>query len=232
MRHLLLLLLTFPAFAKEPQPVREVRLRLVAVDPSILGKCTIADPAALAPEDDVPAEIMPSLGVRAEEIRLKGNDVRFLKSPQDKDPGKPGIRLPAVTLPNAGDRFIVIFLPPAVPGGECRVVTVDDSSRKFPSGSSRVVNRSAAPVKLTLEGKVFEVKPGDSALIEDQPVNAKKMSEMYAYRSEGGKWQRIGAGIWPHPGKRRSLQVFWDNAVSGRTELTGCGSWQIVGRRA
>lgn len=226
MRHLLLLLLTVPAFAKEPEPVREVKLRLVAFDPIVpekmaSRKCLIADAAAIHPGAGAPAEIKKVLDANPKEIRLKGNDLLFLESAEAKDPERPGIPLPKVTLPNAGDRFIVIFLPPVAPGVECRVVTVDDSGKEFPAGSYRVVNQSSAPVKLTLEGKAFEIKAGGNALIENPPANEKKMSVMYAYRLEGGKWQRVGAGLWPHPGKKRSVQVFWDNAVTGRTELKG-----------
>ncbi len=218
MRYLLLLLLTVPAFAQ--QPAREVHLRLLAFDNmTIPADCFAFDPAAPAGAAGTPAPIKGYLNHENVRIMVTAGELAFSKSANLADLGKPEFQLGKVVLPKAGNKFMLIFLPDGKQG--FRVMPLDDSVREFPLGAYRIVSLSSFPVKLTLEGKSWEFKPGQSSLIENPPVQENNHSAMYAYSFLAGKWERIGAGLWPAQGRKRSVQMFWDNPVSKKTELRG-----------
>jgi|GEM_PF-5647532 len=101
---------------------------------------------------------------------------------------------------------MLVFLPTVKE--TYRVLALDDSVKEFPLGSYRVISLSRLPVKLTLEDKTYEFKPGQSSLITDPPVQANHHSAMYAFAEVDGKWQRIGLGLWPKPGLKRSGNCF------------------------
>ena len=42
---------------------------------------------------------------------------------------------------------------------------------------------------------------------------------MTALANTDGEWRRIGAGIWPHPGTKRSLQIFFFNPLTKSVEF-------------
>ena len=218
MRYLLLLLLTASAHAQAP--AREVFLRLMAFDNSTIPKESFAfDPAAPPGAAGVAAPIKGYLNHEGIKVVISGSDLAFSKSANIADLNKPEFQLAKVSLPKAGNRFTLVFLPNGDKG--FRVMPLDDSIRDFPLGAYRVISLSSMPVKLTLEDKAYEFKPGQVSLIENPPMQANNHAAMYAYSFIGGKWERIGAGAWPAQGNKRSIQIFWDNPVSKKTELRG-----------
>jgi hypothetical protein len=219
MRYLLFLLLAVSAHAQGP-PVREVSLRMMAFETSsIPPECFAFDPAAPPGAAGTEAPIKSYLNHESVKVMMTGNELAFSKSANVADLNKPEFQLAKVTLPKAGNRFMLIFLPNGDKG--FRVMPLDDSLKEFPIGAYRVISLSSLPVKLTLEDKAYEFKPAQSSLIENPPVRANNHSAMYAYSFIEGKWARIGSGLWPALGKKRSVQIFWDNPVSRKTELRG-----------
>lgn len=221
MRYLLFLVLTVSAFAQQsPPPTREVHLRLLAFDNTTMpAESYIFDPAAPQPTAGIAAPVKGYLNHEEVVARLLGNDLVFSKSMKAEDAKRAEMQLAKVTLPKTGSRFMLIFLPAA--NQTFRILPLDDTTREFPLGSYRVISLSTFPVKLTLEDKAYEFKPGQSAVISDAPVQENHHSAMYAYSQVDGKWQRIGSSLWPELGKKRSVQVFFDNPLSKQTELRG-----------
>lgn len=218
MRYLLFFLLTASAFGQAAGPTREVFLRLLAFESNTIPKESfVADPNAPQPVAGTEAPIKDYLNHEGSKVLLVGSEVVFTKSPKIEDLKKPENQLAKVTLPKSGNRFILLFLPDGKEG--FRVMPVNDSAREFPLGSYHVTNLSRNPVKLTLEGKSYEFKSAASSLIENPPVQANNHSAMYAYSFINGKWARIGSGLWPNPGQKRAVQLFWDNPRSQKTEL-------------
>jgi len=221
MRLLLFLLLAVPAIAQQSAPPgREVRLRLIAFDSATIpAESYLVDPAAPQPAAGVAAPVKGYLNHEDVAARLFGNDVVFTKSKKIEDLKKPEMQLAKVALPKTGNRFLLIFLPAA--DQTFRILALDDSIREFPLGAYRVISLSSFPVKLTLEEKAYEFKPGQSSVITDAPVQENHHSAMYAYSQVDGKWQRIGSSLWPELGRKRSVQIFFDNPQSMQTELRG-----------
>ncbi len=218
MRYLLFLFLTATAFAQ--QPAREVHLRLMAFDNSAIPAESYAfDPAVQQPMNGVAAPIKGYLNHEDITLQLLGSELLFSRSMKFEDLKRPELQIAKVTLPKTGNRFMLIFLPAG--DQKFRILPLDDSIKEFPLGSYRVISLSNFPVKLTLEDKAYEFKPGQSSLITDPPVQANHHSAMYAFSQVDGKWQRIGSGLWPEQGKKRSIQIFFDNPQSKQTELRG-----------
>jgi hypothetical protein len=221
MRLLLLIVLTANAFAQQSAPAtRDVHLRLMAFEnTSIPAESYVFDPAVTQPVPGIAAEIKGYLNHEDMTLKIAGNDLLFSKSMKAEDMKKPEFQLAKVTLPKVGNRFLLIFLPG--PDQKFRVLPLDDSIKEFPLGAYRVISLSNFPVKLTLEEKAYEFKPGQSSLITDIPVQENHHSAMYAFSQVDGKWQRIGSGLWPELGNKRSIQIFYDNPESKQTELRG-----------
>ena len=69
--------------------------------------------------------------------------------------------------------------------------------------------------------KPFDFKSGEVRLIENPPVGDANSSAMRAFTFQDEQWQRIAAGVWPHPGQKRVLQVAFDNPESRQVEMRG-----------
>jgi hypothetical protein len=212
----LFLILTSSLFAQ----TRDLRLRLMAFDASAIpADVFVSDPAAKEPVDGTEAPVKGYLNHEAVNFRTTGNNLVFSTSKDPEVAKKPESQLATVTLPKSGTQFLLIFLP--VAQGKFKILTLDDSISSFHRGAYRIINLSRLPVKLTLEDKAYEFKPGQSELIENPPVRANNHSGMYAYTFVDNKWQRIGAGVWPALGQKRSIQIFFDNPTTQATELRG-----------
>ena len=128
-----------------------------------------------------------------------------------------------VTVPSGVRSAILVFLPGARDPGSspCRVLPVEDTTRAFPRGSLKVINLSPLLLRLLLEKKQFDIPPGATRTIGDPPVGEHNASAMRAFTFKDDKWQRLGAGLWPHPGPKRVLQIAHLNPGSGQIEIRG-----------
>jgi hypothetical protein len=207
------------SFIAASASARDVTLRLLAFDQSVVRDETYAfDPASIE-TPGVPAPIKGFLNHETITIPLVGSGILFSAVNKAEVAARVEAFVALAKIPEQGNRFILIFLPG--PAGKAPVLVVDDTVQAFPLGSYQVFNLSGKPVRLTLEGKPFEYAPGKNGIVEDPPVQENQHSAMYAFTQSDGKWQRIGSGLWPHPGTRRSIQIFYDNPRSERTELKG-----------
>lgn len=202
----------------QPPPGRTVHLRLLAFDSESIPPESFAfEAVSPKPVAGIPAPIKSYLNHEFLSLQIAGNDIVFSKSSKPEDKGSPDSLIGKVSLPKTADHFLLIFLPGA--DHTYRILPLDDSIKDFPLGSYRVISLSSFPVKMTLEDKAYDFKPGQSIVIADPPVQANNHSAMNAYRQIDGKWQQIRSGLWPAPGKKRSVQIFYDVPGGQETDL-------------
>jgi hypothetical protein len=213
----LLIALAVPAFAQG------IRLRLLAFDPALSVKnAFIHDPAAPAEDSPAPVEtnIKEYLNHQAVLVPLKGNKLVVTTSADRSSMSNKETLIGQATIPKGVRSAILLFLPGA-PDDKARnsVLVIDDSKRAFPPGSFRISNLSPLPVRLELEKKAFNFKPGETHVIEDPPVRENQHSGMTAHAFKDNQWRRIGSGLWPHPGSSRAVQILFQNPVSGQVQM-------------
>ena len=219
----------FPAFvlalllplAAQEKPGNPVELRLLAFQPDLAtDDAFIQDPAATAKTAAVKAPVKSYLNHEFVTVLLTGKQLAVTaKDDRGSLTGAGGL-LGEATVPEGVHSAILLFLP-AAPGGKdrYRILVIDDSKRAFPAGSFRVTNLSPQPVRIVLEDKTYQFKPDEVQFITDAPVRAGNQSGMKAFAFQDNSWQRIGTGIWPHPGKNRVLQVLYANPASNQVQL-------------
>lgn len=220
------LLLAAPTLrAQETEEAPGLKLRGVAFQTDQpLGEIYAHDPAAAAEGlPGVKVVVKKYLNHEVDVVPVKGSNLVFTTKPDPASAKASTDVVAKVQLPANLKSGIFIFLPGSGRAGDpmCRVLVVDDQVRSFPRGSLKVLNLSPLPVRIQLEKKNFDFKSGETRLIEDPPVGPNHTSGMVAYSHRGGEWQRIGAGIWPHPGDKRVLQILFENPRSKQIEMTG-----------
>lgn len=153
-------------------------------------------------------------------LMLSGRKVVFTKQPDRASLGRPDAVLGEWQVPDGLRSAILLFLPEK--NGDkhpCHILTIDDSKRAFPAGTFRVSNLSPQPVRIELEHQTYQFKPGDTDFITDPPVRDGNLSGMKAFAFQNNVWQRIGSGIWPHPGPNRVLQILYFDDNAGHVRL-------------
>ncbi len=199
---------------------RSVYLRLLSFDTQAAPDKSFAfDPKAADGTVGVEAPIKNYLNHEGTTVSLTGNSLVFSSSDKVADLKKEEFQLASVNLPAKGQAFILIFLP--VGKGKFKVLPLSDSVKDFPLGSFQMIGLSRFPIKVALENKPYEIKPGGITLVEDAPMAANGHSSMIAFAMQNGKWERISSGLWPDPGEKRVLEIFFDNPLTQRTELKG-----------
>lgn len=181
------------------------------------------DPAATPPLPGVSFNIKSYLNHEYSTVPAKGDSIVFTKSSDPASVKDPASVLAKAKMPANFKKGIFIFLPGAGKAGEpaFRVMAIDDAVRVFPRGSVKVINISPTPVKITLQKEEFTFKPGETKLIENQPVDADNSSAMTAFQFKDNQWQRFAAGVWPHPGEKRVIELIFENPNSKQIELQG-----------
>jgi hypothetical protein len=178
------------------------------------------DPAAPEEVAAVKTPLRSYLNHQFATVMLTGRKVVFTKEPDRAALTRPESLLAELDLPADLRSAILLFLPEKAGAKQpFRVLVIDDSKRAFPAGSFRVSNLSPQPVRIVLESKTYEFKPGATQFIEDPPVRDGNQSGMKAFAFHNGNWQRIASGIWPHPGRGRAVQVLFVHPATGMVQL-------------
>jgi hypothetical protein len=201
-------------------PVK-AELRLLAFSTEMEPKTMFAqDPGASADAPSVPVTMLTYLNHQFNPITLTSHKVIFTAKADRLSATRPDELLGEVTLPEGGDSSILLFLP-GKPGGKAKyqVMPVADSRKAFPAGSFHITNLSALPVRLMLEAKNFDFKPGQTILIQDPPMRANGQSGMRAFAFKDEKWSAVSTGLWPSPGDSRGLMVFYQDPETGNLQL-------------
>lgn len=146
----------------------------------------------------------------------------WTESPDPANVGNKDLVLATVNVPAGMSSGIFLVLPTgASEKGRFSVLPIADSSDAFPAGSLKLMNISQLDVRVKLEKKAYEIKAGETRVIENMPVGANNSAGMKAFCLKEGNWQRIGSGVWPSPGKKRVLQLFFVNPATGQLEMQG-----------
>jgi hypothetical protein len=154
-------------------------------------------------------------------LKLKGSKIVLTTQAGAASAKDPAQLIGSCQLPAGGGSVILLFLPEKPGSPTSKIVVVDDSKKAFPPGSFKILNLSSLPVKIELEKKAFDFKPGEIRNIENPPVNDANSSGFKGTCESGGKWEMFGSGMWPHPGGKRGLQVIIDNPDTKLVDLRG-----------
>lgn len=221
-------LLVLPGFTLLAQentaPTRTLKTRSIAfqVDdpvPEIYAHSVSAKPDA----PGVPVKVKSYLNHEVELLPMNGEGLVFTTS-QDRASLKEVDQLVAkVNVPRDVRSAVLMFLPGSgqKDAAKYRILPIEDTVRSFPRGSFKVINLSPAFLRITLEKAIYDIKTGETRVIEDPPVNRRNASAMRAYNKVDGEWQNIGATSWPHPGQKRVIHVAFYNPASKKIELRG-----------
>ncbi len=213
-----------PAPAPAPAPDAGMKLRAISfmVEKPITGLFA-HDPSVAAPLPGVPFQVKTYLNHEFSLMPVRGDTVIFTDSSEPASAKDPAKVLARAKLPSGFKKGILIFLPGTGRPGDpaYRVLPMEDSLGSFPRGSVKVMNLSQSPVRIRLEKTNYEFKSGETQLIKDQPVGDNNSSSMMAFALKDKEWQRVGAGVWTHPGEKRVIQIIFDNPRSRQVELAG-----------
>lgn len=156
-------------------------------------------------------------------LPIKGSSLILTKTADPAGIKDAGNVLAKVKLPSKFKTGIFMFLPGSGKAGDTpfRVLVIEDGKSDFPPGSVKVMNLSPQPIRIQLEKEYFNFKSGETKVIEDPPVAENQSSGMRAFSFEDGDWRRFASGVWPHPGRKRVLQVMFLNPTSKRVEIRG-----------
>jgi hypothetical protein len=196
-------------------------LRLLAFQPDLATDEAYAhDPEATAEAVAIKTPVRTYLNHEFATVILSGRRIVFTTKPDRGSLTRADELLGNVTLPEGVGSAILLFLPPKAGGkARCQILPIDDAKRAFPAGSFRVSNLSPLPVRIVLEERAYNFKPAETALISDPPVRAGNQSGMTAFAFRDNAWQRIGSGIWPHPGPNRVVQILFHNPATDQVQL-------------
>lgn len=98
-------------------------------------------------------------------------------------------------------------------------MTINDSKSAFPGGSFHVTNLSPLPVRMMLEQKNYDFKPGGTELVKDPPMREGNQIGMRTFVFKNNAWDAIATSLWPHPGRNRSVLVLFQSPTSGDVQL-------------
>jgi hypothetical protein len=204
--------------AQEAAPAR-IELRMLAFSPDLQKKEAYAhDPLADAAASAVPAPIKTYLNHEFSTVILKSRKVVFTTNKERESLKNDAEIIGEVTLPEGAKSAILLFLP-GKDKTHSRIMAIDDSKRAFPAGSLHITNLSPLPVKLMLESKQFDFKPGQMNLIEDPPLGESGQSAMRTFVFKNNAWSPVATGLWHHPGDARSVRVLFQNPNAGEVQL-------------
>ncbi len=214
-------LIFYSAAAQEQPPAIRAEIRMLAFSPDLQeAEAYAQDPTAGDSAVSVPTPIKTYLNHQFYTIQLKTQKIIFTTKSDRGSLTREGEIIGEATLPVGLESAIILVLP-GKPGAKthCQLITVNDSKRSFPAGSIHMSNLSPLPIRLMLEEKNFDFKPGGEILIEDPPVREGRMTAMHTFAFSNNVWMSVSTGLWPHPGRARSLKVLFQDPASGSIQM-------------
>jgi hypothetical protein len=224
---LLILLTSLPvtALAQDAPSTRTLRARSISfqVDGTIPDLYAHSPTAGDEAAEGVPVEVKSYLNHEAADLILKNDRVIFTTSSDRSSLTDSEKVMAKVQVPESFRSAVLMFLPGdgKKDSPKYQVLPIDDDTRSFPRGSFKVINLGPIPLRITLEKKIWDFRPGQTRVIEEPPVNNRNASAMRAYKFADEQWQGIGATSWPHPGRKRVIHVAFYNPSSKKIELRG-----------
>ncbi len=209
-----------PLAAQETPAIR-AEIRMLAFTSDLQhAEAYAQDPAGPDTAVAVKAPIKTYLNHQFSIIQFKSRKIVFTTKPDRASLTREGELIGEVTLPDDVNSAILLFLPSKAGGKSlCQIMAINDSKKAFPSGSYHATNLSALPIRLMLEKKNYDFKPGQEILIEDPPVREGRQSGMRTFAFKDNAWMPVATGLWPHPGDARGVLVLFQNPASGDVQL-------------
>lgn len=199
---------------------QELKVRGIAVESGVPGEEVQAHNEAGTDNAGV-VKLKTFLNHEFDTLKLKDAKLVFTAKPDPASAKDPAEVLGSCEIPGKVKSVILLFLPETPGKPACKVAVVEDGAKAFPAGSIKVANLSPLPIKIELEKKSYEFKPGEIRAILNPPVGANNSSGMKSYCQRDGKWENFSSGMWPHPGDKRVLQVFFENPATKQVECRG-----------
>jgi hypothetical protein len=206
--------------AEAPATVR-AEIRMLAFTNNLEQAESYAqDPAAEPTATSVAAPIKTYLNHEFSTVTLKSRKITFTTKPDRASLTREGETIGEVILPEGVESAILLFLP-GKPGDKtrCKILAINDSKRGFPAGSYNATNMSPLPIRLMLEQKNFDFKPGATMLIENPPVREGGQAGMRTFAFKDNVWKAIATGLWTPPVEGRRVIVLFQDPASGDVQL-------------
>lgn len=202
-------------------PTLDLEIRTLAFTPDLQQKSAFAhDPAAADSAVATATPIKSYLNHEFAAISLTSRKLIFTTKADRASLNNMADILGEFTIPEGIKSAILVFLP-AKQGSKHRyqIMAIHDSKQAFPSGSIHITNLSPHPIRMILEKKNFEFKPGQTQVIQDPPVRDGDMTGMRTFVFREQAWTPVATGLWPHPGQARGLKILFQNPSSGSIQL-------------
>ncbi len=209
-----------PLFAQAPGTRAEIRM--LAFNNNLEQEEVYAqDPAAPATAASVKSPIKSYLNHEFSTLQLMGRKIIFTSKPDRASMTREGETIGEVTLPDGMNSAILLFFPKSNPQDKalCRIMPIGDSKRAFPAGSYHATNLSPLNVRIILEEKNYDFKPGQTMLIENPPVREDHQIGMQTIAFKDNKWIPMASSIWSPPGKRRNVLLIYPDPRTGNVDL-------------
>lgn len=215
-----LLALLLPALATTLHAEREISVRALAFQPGFPPEVHAHNPSGSSTAG--PVEVRSFLNHESNVLKVEGDSVAFTRKSNPASAIDVNEVLCKVDLP-ASKSAIVLFTSGenAKQPVQYRARAIDDSAKAFPAGSFLIVNFTKSPVKITLEGKSYEVAPDAVEAITKIPYTTRQNVRMQAFAKKGDDWNLISTGTWTNPGAKRVLEILTADPVSGQVEMRG-----------
>ncbi|MEO7100117.1 MAG: hypothetical protein ABI162_12200 [Luteolibacter sp.] len=209
------------SLSAQAPPALRAEIRMLAFTPDLQhAESYVQDPAAEPTATSVAAPIKSYLNHEFSTVVQKSRKMVFTTKPDRASLTREGETIGEVTLPEGMESAILLFLP-GKPGDKtlCKILAINDSKRAFPAGSYNATNLSPLPIRLMLEQKNFDFKPGGTLLIENPPVREGGQSGMRTFAFKDNVWKAIASSLWTPPGEGRRVLVLFQDPVSGDVQL-------------
>ena len=218
---ILAMLCSFSNAQSAPTPTSSIRLRFLAFQPNLATReAYLHDPASANPGNGIQVHVKSYLNHETLPAVLASRNVVFTKSPDPASIKKPELWLSEATLPADLRSAVLLFMPePKNAKFPFRIMVIDDSRNVFPPGTFRITNLSPSTVRIELEKRPWIIKPGTTEFLSDPPVRHGNLCGMKTYVFENQSWRRIASGLWPHPGKKRVIQLLYYHPAANQVQL-------------
>lgn len=146
-----------------------------------------------------------------------------IQSKQDKR------KLAVITLPAAGDSFVVLLMPE--PAGTLQSLVIDADSSSFRSGDVFLYNRTDKKIAGQLGVNVFELAPGEGKPVRPAgDLAAGSYDVTFTVREASGD-RVLRTMRWPVQTRSRSYGFFFYNPIKKRIEFRAVDEACEVGKK-
>jgi hypothetical protein len=127
--------------------------------------------------------------------------------------GEPLRSLAAITLPEAGKRFLVLIFPAKDESLKSVVIRADDPG--FRPGHVMILNLSNEALGGDLGGEKLRFTPGSQSIFRPRRKDDLANYQVRFYHSKAGKPKLFAANLWPYFDKKRAFVFLFTDPASG-----------------